>query len=71
MPLKIGALTKRGLFFPVVSFIYVLDQTLAEQLYRDKVYGSYWVSYYTQTSIAALYFSVSTRNLEYTISQSI
>ena len=34
--LKIGALTKRGLFFPVVSYIYVFDQTLAEQLYHDK-----------------------------------
>ena len=34
--LKIGALTKRGLFFPVVCFIHVFDQTLAEQLYRDK-----------------------------------
>ena len=29
--------SKRGLFFPVlVCFIYVFDQTLAEQLYRDK-----------------------------------
>ena len=26
------------LFFPVVCFIHVLDQTSAEQLYRDKVY---------------------------------
>ena len=34
--LKIGALTKLGLFFPVVCFIHVFDQTLAEQLYRDK-----------------------------------
>ena len=34
--LKIGALTKLGLFFPVVCFICVFDQTLAEQLYRDK-----------------------------------
>ena len=34
--LKIGALTKLGLFFPVLCFIYVFDQTLAEQLYRDK-----------------------------------
>ena len=25
-----------GLFFPVVCFIHVFDQTLAEQLYRDK-----------------------------------
>ena len=25
-----------GLFFPVVHFIHVFDQTLAEQLYRDK-----------------------------------
>ena len=33
---KIGALTKLGLFFPVVCFIHVFDQTLAEQLYRDK-----------------------------------
>ena len=31
-----GALTKLGLFFPVVCFIHVFDQTLAEQLYRDK-----------------------------------
>ena len=36
MTLKIGALTKLGLFFPVVCFIYVFDQTLVEQLYRDK-----------------------------------
>ena len=36
MTLKIGALTKLGLFFPVGCFIYVFDQTLAEQLYRDK-----------------------------------
>ena len=38
MTLKIGALTKLGLF-PVVCFIHVshvFDQTLAEQLYRDK-----------------------------------
>ena len=34
--LKLGALTKLGLFFPVVCFIHVFDQTLAEQLYRDK-----------------------------------
>ena len=34
--LKIGALTKLGLFFLVVCFIHVFDQTLAEQLYRDK-----------------------------------
>ena len=34
--LKIDALTKLGLFFPVVRFIYVFYQTLAEQLYRDK-----------------------------------
>ena len=34
--LKIGALTKVGLFFSVVCFIHVFDQTLAEQLYRDK-----------------------------------
>ena len=34
--LKIGALTKLGLFFPVVHFIHVFDQTLAEQLYCDK-----------------------------------
>ena len=34
--LKIGVLTKLGLFFPVVCFIYVFGQTLAEQLYRDK-----------------------------------
>ena len=30
-----GALTKLGLFFPVVCFIHVFDQALAEQLYRD------------------------------------
>ena len=36
MALKIGALTKLGLFFPVVCFIYVFDQTLAEQLYYHK-----------------------------------
>ena len=36
MSLKTGALIKRGLFFPVVCFIHVFDQTLAEQLYRDK-----------------------------------
>ena len=29
-------LAKLGLFFPVVCFIHVFDQTLAEQLYRDK-----------------------------------
>ena len=34
--LKIGALTKLGLFFPVVCFIHVFDQPLAEQLYHDK-----------------------------------
>ena len=34
--MKIGALTKLGLFFAVVCFIHVFDQTLAEQLYRDK-----------------------------------
>ena len=33
---KISALTKLGLFFPVVCFICVFDQTSAEQLYRDK-----------------------------------
>ena len=31
--LKIGTLAKLGLFFPV-EFIYVFDQTLAEQLYH-------------------------------------
>ena len=34
--LKISALTNLGLFFPVVCFIHVFGQTLAEQLYRDK-----------------------------------
>ena len=35
--LKIGALTaKLGLFFLVVCFIYMFNQTLADQLYRDK-----------------------------------
>ena len=33
--LKIGALTKLGLFFPMVCSIYVFHHT-AEQLYRDK-----------------------------------
>ena len=36
MTLKIGALTKLGLFLPVVCFIHVFDHTLAEQLYCDK-----------------------------------
>ena len=36
MTLKIGARTKLGLFFPVVCFIHVFDQTLTEQLYRDR-----------------------------------
>ena len=34
--MKIAAITKLGLFFPVVCFIHVFDQTLAEQLYPDK-----------------------------------
>ena len=34
--LKHGALTKLGLFFPVVCFLHVFDQSLVEQLYRDK-----------------------------------
>ena len=34
--LKIGALTKLCLFFPVVCFICVFVQTLLEQLYSDK-----------------------------------
>ena len=34
--LKIGALTKLGLFFSLVCFIHVFDQTLAEHLYHDK-----------------------------------
>ena len=34
--LTTGALTKLGLFFQAVCFIYVFDQTLAEQLYHDK-----------------------------------
>ena len=33
--LKIGALTKLGLFFPMVCSISVFHQTLAEQVYRD------------------------------------
>ena len=37
--MQIGALTKLGLLFLVVCFIHVFDQTLAEQLYRDKGYG--------------------------------
>ena len=36
--LNIGVLTKLSLFFPVVCLIRVFDQTLAEQLYREKVY---------------------------------
>ena len=36
LTLKIGALTKLALFFPVVCFIHVFDQSLTEQLYRDK-----------------------------------
>ena len=43
MTLKISALTKLGLFFPVVCFIYVFDQTLAEQLYRDKGPLPWWL----------------------------
>ena len=31
-----GALTKLGLFFPVVCFIHVFDQTLVKQHYCDK-----------------------------------
>ena len=34
--LTTGSLTKLGLFFPVLCFIHVFDQTLAEQLYPDK-----------------------------------
>ena len=45
MALKIGALTKLGLFIPVVCFIHVFDQTLAEQWYCAKglplLLGSY------------------------------
>ena len=36
MTLKIGALTELVLFLPVVCFVHVFEQTLAEQLYRDK-----------------------------------
>ena len=36
MTLKLGALTELGLFFPVVCYIRVFDQTFAEQLDRDK-----------------------------------
>ena len=50
--LKIGALTKLGLFFPVVFFIYAFDQTSAQQLYRDK--GLYRES----TSALSLHFRV-------------
>ena len=37
--MQIGPLTKLGLLFLVVCFIHVFEQTLAEQLYRDKGYG--------------------------------
>ena len=37
---KIGTLTKVGLVFPGLCFIHAFDQTLAEQLYRDK--GLLW-----------------------------
>ena len=33
---SVGAITNLSLFIPVVCFIHVFDQTLAEQLYRDK-----------------------------------
>ena len=36
MTLKFGALTKLGSFFPVVYFIHVFDQNLAEKLNREK-----------------------------------
>ena len=36
MTLNIGALTKLGLLFPVMCFIHVFAQTLAEHLYCDK-----------------------------------
>ena len=52
MTLKIGAITKLGLFFPVVCFIHVFDQTLAEQLYRDKVLFNYSSELDTNTSNA-------------------
>ena len=51
--LKIGALTKLGLFFPVVCFIRVFDQTLAEQLYRDKGLLSFAL---TQRLIARIFY---------------
>ena len=34
--LQIGALTKLGLFFPVLCFVRVFDHNLAEQLHRGK-----------------------------------
>ena len=51
MTLKIGALSKLGLFFPVVCFSYVFDQTLAGQLYRDK--GLFWACDYLFTTLRA------------------
>ena len=54
--LKIGALTKLGSFFPVVCFIHVFDQTLAEQLYHDKDYLLVFCVW-----VQRLYFSMSLR----------
>ena len=54
MTLKIGALTKLGLFFAVVCFIHVFDQTLAEQLYRDKGLLSNLRRFRNQTSLVPL-----------------
>ena len=47
MTLTIGPLTNFGLLFLVVCFVFVFDQTLVEQLYRDQsLYhrkGVFWV----------------------------
>ena len=55
--LKIGALTEHGLFFSVVFFIHVFDQTLAEQLYREKCL--FWE--YQHSSISA-HFTLHVRH---------
>ena len=57
---EIGALTKLGLFFPMVCFICVFDETLAEQLYRE---GLLCPVCREKNSLSAVYIIISLKVL--------
>ena len=70
MTLTIGPLTNSGFLFPVLCFVLVLDQTLVEHLYRDKVYDtlSTTVNELSETKATLANFIISRKGQYLTLS---